>query len=58
MICRGASLDEAVEQAQLLEIMCRQYVLARALGEPRRLTRGEWQDFFAQAERMGYARKH
>ena len=58
MICRGSSLDHAVEQAQLIEIMCRQYVLARALGEPRRLTRAQWQDFFAQAERMGYARKH
>ena len=50
MICRAPDLKRAVDQAQRLEIMCRQYTLARQLGEPRRLTDAEWADFF---ERFG-----
>ena len=56
MIARGPSLANAVSQAHGLEIMCRQYVLARQLGEPRRLTDREWEDFRRQAEEMAYAR--
>ena len=39
--CRGA-----VRLAHRLEIMCRQYVLARQLGEPGRLTDAQWEEFF------------
>ena len=46
MICRASSLTGAVERAHRLEIMCRQYMLARHLGEPKRLTDAEWKEFF------------
>ena len=45
MIARGPNLRRAVNQAQRLEIMCRQYVLARQLGEPKRLTDADWGRF-------------
>ena len=54
MICRAATLDGAVEQAHRLEILCRQYLLARRLGEPRRLTDAEWDEFFASAREHLY----
>ena len=56
MIARGPNLRRAVNQAHRLEIMCRQYVLARQLGEPKRLTDADWEDFFRKAEEMAYAR--
>ena len=56
MIARAPNLKRAVNQAQRLEIMCRQYVLSRQLGEPNRLTDADWEDFFKKAEEMGYAR--
>ena len=56
MIARGPNLQRAVNQAQRLEIMCRQYVLARQLGEPQRLTGADWEDFSKKAEEMAYAR--
>lgn len=56
MIARGPNLKRAVNQAQRLEIMCRQYVLARQLGEPKRLTDADWEDFSKKAEEMAYAR--
>ena len=56
MIARGPNLMRAVNQAQRLEIMCRQYVLSRQLGEPQRLTGADWQDFSKKAEEMAYAR--
>ena len=56
MIAHGPSLKRAVDQAHRLEIMCRQYVLARQLGEPKRLTASDWEDFRAKAREMGYAR--
>ncbi|HBK18235.1 MAG TPA: class II aldolase, partial [Gammaproteobacteria bacterium] len=34
MICRGKNLKSAVNLAHRLEIMCRQYLLTRQLGEP------------------------
>ena len=55
MICRGRSLRSAVALAHRLEIMCRQYLLSRQLGEPSRLTQEEWRDFFAKTEQAGYA---
>lgn len=56
MIARAPNLKRAVNQAQRLEIMCRQYVLARQLGEPARLTDADWEDFQKKADEMAYAR--
>ena len=56
MIAKGPSLKRAVNLAHRLEIMCRQYVLARQLGEPKRLTASDWEDFREKAREMGYAR--
>ncbi len=54
MIARGRNLQNAVNLAYRLEIMCRQYVLARQLGEPARLTATEWDEFFEQVRRNQY----
>jgi len=54
MTCRGRDLDAAVKLAQRLEIMCRQYILSRALGEPTRLTDAEWSEFFEKIKEMRY----
>ena len=56
MIGYGPSLKRAVNQAHRLEIMCRQYVLARQLGEPQRLTAADWEDFREKSREMAYAR--
>jgi len=56
MICRARSLRAGVGLAHRLEIMCRQYVLARQLGEPSRLTPDQWTEFFAKSGRTGYAK--
>jgi len=54
MICRARSLKSAVALAHRLEIMCRQYVLARQLGEPSQLTPEQWDEFFAKTRGSGY----
>ena len=54
MICRGGDLASAVELAHRLEIMCRQYVLARHLGEPDVLDDAQWREFFTRAGEAGY----
>ena len=54
MTARGGDLAAAVKLAQRLEIMCRQYVLARALGEPSRLAEAEWADFFDTMKTLRY----
>jgi L-fuculose-phosphate aldolase len=54
MTCRGADLDSAVKLAQRLEILCRQYILSRALGEPTRLTDAEWTEFFEKIKVLRY----
>ncbi len=56
MICRAPTLTQAVNQAQRLEIMCRQYALARQLGEPRLLTDAEWRQFFDRDNEPSTAR--
>ena len=56
MICRGPTLRRAVNQAHRLEIMCRQYVLARQLGEPRLLTDTEWREFFERVRQNQYGK--
>jgi len=53
---RGRSLSAAVSLAHRLEISCRHYVLARALGEPRHLTPEEWADFHRRVGNTGYGR--
>jgi L-fuculose-phosphate aldolase len=57
MICRARNLNAAVNAAHRLEIMCRQYVLTRQLGEPACLTATQWDEFFARSGRTGYAAK-
>ena len=57
MICRGRSLNAAVNAAHRLEIMCRQYVLTRQLGEPDCLTAAQWRDFFARSRQANYETK-
>lgn len=54
MISRGPDLRTAVELAHRLEIMCRQYLLARQLGEPPVLTEAEWAEFFERFRGYGY----
>ena len=54
MICHGPTLTRAVNQAHRLEIMCRQYVLARQLGEPKRLTDAEWREFHGRDKASMY----
>lgn len=58
MICRGHDLAGAVKLAQQLESLCRQYLLARQLGEPKLLSNEEWEDFFARAESTVYQPKN
>ncbi len=54
MTCRAQDLESAVKLAQRLEILCRQYILSRALGEPTRLTDAEWAEFFEKIKQMRY----
>jgi len=54
MISRGVNLAQAVQLAHRLEIMCRQYILSRQLGEPQLLTQQQWQQYFEQVECLGY----
>lgn len=54
MICHGPTLMRAVNQAHRLEIMCRQYVLARQLGEPKRLTDAQWREFHGRDKASMY----
>ncbi len=57
MICRAPNLTRAVKLAQRLEIMCRQYVLSRQLGEPRHLTAAEWHAFHHRSIDNQYGRQ-
>jgi L-fuculose-phosphate aldolase len=54
MICRARSLNSAVDLAHRLEIMCRQYVLTRQLGEPDLLSEAQWAEFFARSRPSNY----
>jgi L-fuculose-phosphate aldolase len=56
MIARAPNLPRAVNQAHRLEIMCRQYVLGRQLGEPKRLTDDDWREFFGRSKETLYAK--
>lgn len=57
MICRDRSLTAAVNQAHRLEIMCRQYVLTRQLGEPALLNAAQWEEFFDRSRQVSYGGK-
>ena len=52
MICRAENLKAAVDLAHCLEIMCRQYVLSRQMGEPSRLTDDQWTEFFDRLDKV------
>lgn len=54
MIARGPDLKTAVNTAHRLEIMCRQYILTRHLGEPALLTEEQWAEFFDRMKALGY----
>ena len=54
MVAHGESIEAAVSAARRVEILCRQYLLARQIGEPRLLTDEEWTGFFAQMTRLDY----
>lgn len=56
MTARGPDMKTAITLAHRLEISCRHYLLARALGEPRHLTEAEWNDFHRRIGRQGYGR--
>ena len=56
MIARGRNLKNAANLAYRLEIMCRQYLISRQIGEPRRLTDQEWEEFFGRAKTNRYGR--
>lgn len=55
MICRGNDLNTAVAHAERLEILCRQYVLAKSIGEPDILTEDQWDEFFGRVSKVGYS---
>ena len=56
MIASGRNLKSTIGLAQRLEIMCRQYVLARQLGEPTLLTDEQWTEFFDRARKISYGK--
>jgi L-fuculose-phosphate aldolase len=56
MIARGRNIKATVGLAHRLEIMCRQYVLARQLGEPELLSDEQWTEFFDRAKKVSYGR--
>lgn len=56
MVCHGPTLKRAVNQAHRLEIMCRQYVLSRQLGEPKYLTNDDWYAFHNRGKENQYGK--
>jgi L-fuculose-phosphate aldolase len=55
MICRGADFAIAIGHAERMEIICKHYVLSRILGEPKRLTEEQWDEFFGRAKKVAYS---
>ena len=53
---RGRTMEAAIKGAHRLEICCRQYIHALALGEPRHLTPAEFEDFRRRSGASGYAK--
>lgn len=56
MICRGSGFSGAIYFAELLEILCKHYILARQLGEPDLLTEENWDEFFGRAKKVAYTK--
>ena len=56
MICRGSNFKGAIFHAELLEILCKHYILARQLGEPDLLTEEQWDEFFGRAKKVAYTK--
>ncbi len=54
MLSKGHDLGDAVQAAQLLELLCKQYLLSRSLGAPATLSGQQWADFFEQMKRTAY----
>lgn len=54
MTARGPTLPVAISFAHRLEVLCRQYLLSRQLGEPRMLTADDFAALKAQVVAMGY----
>lgn len=54
MLAHAGSLRTAVDLAHRLEILCRQYLLARTLGEPYLLNEREWNEFFERSASTRY----
>lgn len=54
MLSKGQNLREAAHAAQLLELLCKQYILSLALGSPSPLSASQWADFFAQMKQTEY----
>lgn len=48
MICHGSGIKQAMDTAELLETLCRQYLMAVATGSPRLLTHREITDALAR----------
>lgn len=55
MITRGDNLQEACRNAQLLEVLCKQYLLSASLGTPAELSTEEWDAFFVQVQQTSYS---
>ena len=58
MIAAGATLDKAVAQAFDLEMLARQYLLARAAGIPRLLTPAQMAEARERFRTYGAASPH
>ena len=54
MISRGKDISAALALAHRLEIMCRQFILTRHLGEPELLSDEEWLEFHDRMEKVSY----
>ena len=52
MIARGPDVATAVDAAERLEVLCRQYLIACRLGAPHLLSEEDWRDFFEHAARV------
>jgi L-fuculose-phosphate aldolase len=53
-ICHGADIRAATIRAHRLEITARQYLLALQIGQPRLLTKADWESYRAMVEKFQY----
>ena len=45
----------ACRNAELLELLCKQYLLSASLGTPLELSSEEWDAFFVQVQKTAYS---